>query len=172
MIVSVTGHRPEDLPNVEWVYEALKKVIVDNNVELLVQGMAAGVDLMSADACIELGVPFVSARPWATHTPRKDDREQYQRALDKAVEVVNVDPATEYVGPWLYHNRNEYMVDRAETVIAVWTGKTSGGTYACVRYAKRQKKPIIQINPVTQEIIYPKMKPEEPHQTQETLFDV
>lgn len=172
MIVSVTGHRPEDLPNVEWVYEALKEVITDNNVELLVQGMAAGVDLMSADACIELGVPFIAAKPWATHTPRKDDKDQYQRALENAVEVVNVNSATEYLGPWLYHNRNEYMVDRADTVIAVWTGKTSGGTYACVRYAKRQKKPIIQINPVTQEIIYPLTEPEKQQPSQETLFDM
>ncbi len=170
MIVAITGHRPEDLPNMEWVYETLKKVISDNDVDLLIQGMAAGVDLMSADVCIELGVPFVAARPWATHTPRKEDVAQYGRAVRKAVEVVDVDPAESYVGPWLYHNRNEYMVDRADTVIAVWSGKTSGGTYACVRYAKRQKKPIIQINPLTQEIIYP-AKPEEPS-LQETLFDL
>jgi uncharacterized phage-like protein YoqJ len=152
MIVSITGHRPEDLQNPEWVYNALKQVISENHVELLIQGMAAGVDLMSAAACMEMGVPFVCAKPWAGHTPRNADKDLYTQALNQAQEVVNVSESVEYIGPFLYHNRNEYMVDRADTVIAVWSGKKTGGTAACVRYAKKQGKRIIQINPENQQI--------------------
>jgi LSD1 subclass zinc finger protein len=34
-----------------------------------------------------------------------------------------------------YHQRNAAMVDDAREGIAFWTGRTSGGTYACLRYA-------------------------------------
>jgi hypothetical protein len=34
-------------------------------------------------------------------------------------------------------------------VIAFWDGSTSGGTFNCVEYAKRKKKEIYQINPLT-----------------------
>lgn len=152
MIVSITGHRPEDLPNPQWVKDTLKQFLSDNPVELLVQGMAAGADLMSAEVCIEIGMPYVCAKPWAGHTPRNEDRKLYNDALEHAAEVVNVSESATYAGPWLYHNRNEYMVDRADTVIAIWTGKTTGGTAACVRYAKKQGKPIIQINPETKQV--------------------
>lgn len=40
--------------------------------------------------------------------------------------------------------RNEYMVDLADIVIAVWDGSASG-TGNCVRYAERCGKQIIQI---------------------------
>jgi uncharacterized phage-like protein YoqJ len=162
MIVSITGHRPEDLPNQEWVRENLKRVIAENNVELLIQGMAAGVDLMSAEICMEVGTPFVCAKPWAGHTPRNADAQLYRKAVENAAEVVNVNPATEYIGAYVYHNRNQYMVDRADTVIAVWTGKKTGGTAACVRYAKSKNKRIIQINPLTMEVTVSK---------DDTLFD-
>jgi len=42
--------------------------------------------------------------------------------------------------------RNEYMVDNADIVIAVWDG-TKGGTCNCVRYAKKLGKDIVIINP-------------------------
>lgn len=50
--------------------------------------------------------------------------------------------------PYLMQVRNEYMVDLAEKVIAVWDG-TSGGTANCVEYAKKKTKKIITINPST-----------------------
>lgn len=42
--------------------------------------------------------------------------------------------------------RNEYMVNLADKVIAVWGG-SSGGTANCVRYAKSVGKEIIIIKP-------------------------
>ena len=42
--------------------------------------------------------------------------------------------------------RNEYMVDLADIVIAVWDGSASG-TGNCVRYTERCGKKIIRIMP-------------------------
>ena len=48
--------------------------------------------------------------------------------------------------PWLMQKRNEYMVDLADKVIAVWDG-SKGGTGNCVRYAEKCGKEIIRIVP-------------------------
>ena len=48
--------------------------------------------------------------------------------------------------PYLMQKRNEYMVDHADEVIAVWNGN-SGGTKNCVEYAIKQQKLIHRINP-------------------------
>ena len=43
--------------------------------------------------------------------------------------------------------RNEWMVDRCDTLIAVWDESPTGGTTNCVGYAKQQGKKIITIKP-------------------------
>ena len=48
--------------------------------------------------------------------------------------------------PYLMQKRNEYMVDQAHLVIAVWNGST-GGTKNCIEYAEKQKKQIYKITP-------------------------
>lgn len=154
-IISITGHRPEQITNFAWVQNALAEVFHEIDPELVVQGMAAGVDLLAAKVAYHEGYPFSAARPWVNHTPRNDDAELYEWALDNAERIDIVDPATSYVGPWLYHKRNEFMVNQADVVVAVWNGDSKGGTAACVRYAKKVGKPIVQINPRTETITYP-----------------
>jgi uncharacterized phage-like protein YoqJ len=159
-VIAITGHRPEQINNMVWVQNALASVFNELKPELIIQGMAAGVDLLSAKVAYQEGYPFVAARPWATHTPRIDDTELYEWALDNAERIDIVDDATSYLGPWLYHNRNEYMVNNADIVVAVWNGDSKGGTAACVRYAKKIGKLIVQINPRDETITYPQPEPE------------
>ena len=47
--------------------------------------------------------------------------------------------------------RNEYMVDNSDYVIAVWNGKLSG-TGNTVRYATKNNKVVLLVNPQTLEI--------------------
>lgn len=47
---------------------------------------------------------------------------------------------------WLMQKRNEYMVDLADRVIAVWDG-SKGGTANCIKYAEKVGKEIIKIKP-------------------------
>lgn len=153
-IVAITGHRPEKILNQDWVHKTLAGVLQELEPEKLIQGMAAGVDLLSAVVAHECGIPFLSARPWAGHSPRVQDSNLYAWAIDNSAEVVNVDPAQHYAGPWVYQKRNEYMVDHATIVVAVWDG-SSGGTKNCVMYAKRRKVPLVVINPETMTVTYP-----------------
>jgi len=150
--IAITGHRPEQLVNVGWIEETLENIFQELKSDLLYQGMAAGVDLMSAKIAGKLKIPFIATRPWAGHPPRINDKEISDWALKNAKEIINVSPAQDYQGPFVYHMRNEFMVNHADILVAVWNGNKKGGTAACVRYARKQQKLIIQLNPITMEI--------------------
>jgi uncharacterized phage-like protein YoqJ len=145
--VSITGHRPEAIDDMVWVRTAIKQAYADMEAEKIIQGMAAGVDLWSAAEAWNSKIPFVAARPWATHTARIADRKAYEWVLANAIEVVNVSEADTFPGNFIYHTRNKYMVDNADAVLAVWDGSLKGGTYACFQYAVQQEKPIYRIDP-------------------------
>lgn len=147
--MNITGHRPEALDSSpEWVREELKSALVELGVTRLYQGMAAGVDLWSAGVAWQVGIPYVACRPWEGHQPRKEDFELYNWVLAHADEVVSVSDAQQYPGAWVYHARNEYMVNNApDGVIAVWNGTQKGGTAACVKYAMKQQRPLYRIDP-------------------------
>lgn len=149
--VAVTGHRPEKITNWQFVEHQLAEAYRDFGVTTVIQGMAAGVDLTAAKVAHVLGIPFWSARPWAGHKPRKDDERNYQYATILAERVTDVDSSLHYPGPWVYQKRNEWMVDHAEMLIAVWDG-TSGGTANCVKYARKNGIDIWRINPTTHEV--------------------
>lgn len=146
--IAITGHRPEAITDMLWVRSAMREAYSHMETELVIQGLAAGVDLWSAAEAWNSKIPFVSARPWATHTPRIADRKAYEWVLANSVEVVNVSPATSFPGNFIYHKRNQYMVDNADKVLAVWDGRTKGGTYACFQYALQEGKQIYRIDPV------------------------
>ena len=158
MKVCVTGHRPDKLYGYDLNhknYTKLKKLLKDLLVDLgcteAISGMALGVDTLYALAVLELrdeGYPIKlhCAIPCKNHCSAwsSASRKQYADILAKADKVVLV--SDEEYKPWLMQKRNEYMVDRADKVIAVWNG-TSGGTANCVKYAKAEGKHIIRITP-------------------------
>ncbi|MFR2887969.1 MAG: SLOG family protein [Clostridium butyricum] len=101
---------------------------------------------------IEVAVPFKKqAAKWF-----QTDQLKYNSQLNKADKITYVDTIKEYVKCAVpegeYHitkmqQRNEYMVDNADIVIAVWNGDIKGGTYNCYKYAKKLGKDIVIINP-------------------------
>lgn len=151
MKIAVTGHRPEKINNWQFVEAQLAHAFTDFKADLVIQGMAAGVDLTAARIAYVLKIPFWAARPWAGHKPRRADERDYMYAETFAEAVTDVDPSQEYKGPWVYQKRNEWMVDQADMVVAVWDG-TSGGTANCVKYAQKKGKRIWRINPLTHEV--------------------
>src|SRR5690349_13971609 len=110
-------------------------------IDRLIQGMAAGVDLWSARAAYFAEVPYWCARPWFGHMPRVADRKDYESALKHAEKVIDVNPSSKYPGAWVYQERNKWMVDNADMVLAVWDG-TTGGTFNAVKYARDEGKRI------------------------------
>ena len=55
---------------------------------------------------------------------------------------------SEHYNRGCFFTRNRYMVDKADVVVCAFNGK-SGGTAYTVRYALKQNKIVIQIDPET-----------------------
>lgn len=141
VIVALTGHRSEDCERESTVRRKLRQVFQDfPSITTVISGMANGVDLWGADEARLLGIEVWAARPWAGHEPRVGDEALYQSIVDYASKVVDVSDAERYPGPFVYHKRNEWMVDNADRVLGYWSGKNSGGTYACIQYAEKVGK--------------------------------
>lgn len=142
MIIAITGHRPEDCEAEDVVRRKFRNALDPSRVSVLICGMAAGVDLWAAHEAKLLGIEIWAARPWAGHTPRKGDEQLYAEILEYASKVVNVDASETYAGPWVYHNRNHWMVDHATDVYCYWNGKEKGGTFECRKYAIKKNVPV------------------------------
>lgn len=75
-------------------------------------------------------------------------RERYFTLLEQADDNVLI--SARYT-PDCYHQRNRYMVDHSDVLLAVYNGDGSGGTAYTVKYACHQNKETIVLDPVTLE---------------------
>lgn len=138
--IAWTGHRPEKIggfrtPNAteQKIRQKVCRILVDLAPDVCIVGMALGVDQLVAEECVKAGIPFIAAVP----CPGQDSlwpeqaKKRYRALLDKAVEVVIVSPS---YSPLAMQKRNEWMVDHADALVAIWDG-SSGGTANCVKYA-------------------------------------
>lgn len=166
MKLCFTGHRPQKLKgfqmndNAEMLRE-LKKIIIDyienKNVDTFISGMALGIDMWSAFIILKLKetyphIKLVCAIPCANQYAvwkDEDSIEDWKYIVNRAdiVYYVSDEPFT----PWCLHKRNEWMVDNADYVLAVWDG-TKGGTANCIRYAKKKQSNILRLDPNTLEL--------------------
>lgn len=147
MIVAITGHRPESITDMGFVDIQLRHAFADLGAKRVIQGMAAGVDLRAARAAFLMRLPWTSVRPWAGHKPVDGWENHYRQAWEFADERVTVNESEKYPGPHVYHDRNHYMVDHGDLVVAVWNGSEKGGTYSTVKYAQKVGKKVFVINP-------------------------
>lgn len=164
MVVAITGHRPDKLNNeyinkfdprrmFDW-YGPLSKVIFRELQELyrlhqvtkVIDGMAIGVDQIAAHAAINMDIPVFGAIPcdgqdkmWPLET-----RHWYNYLLSQTYDHKIISPGP--YAAWKMQKRNQWMVDNAATLIAVWDGKKSGGTWNCIEYAQSVNKPIIYLH--------------------------
>lgn len=158
MKICVTGHRPDKLygyklsdPKYVKLKERFKELLIQNNCTEAITGMALGADMVFALAVLELkkqsyDIKLHCAIPCRNHSCKwtKSYQDLYNYILNKA-DIVKLVTDEDYK-PWLMQKRNEYMVDLADKVIAVWDG-SKGGTYNCVKYAEKKGKEIIGILP-------------------------
>jgi uncharacterized phage-like protein YoqJ len=149
MIIALTGHRSEDCRSEEDVRrrlsQTLRSIPDESPVDAIICGMANGFDLWAGTEAIRLGYKVWAAKPWTNHGPRKSDVELYAEVIENASKIAVCTEVDNYPGPWVYHARNEWMVAHADRVLAYWSGKEAGGTYACIQYARKVGKPIRNI---------------------------
>jgi uncharacterized phage-like protein YoqJ len=144
MILAVTGHRPQKLGGFSLALrDALichaRTQLVIMSPDKVITGMALGWDQAVAQACCDLSIPFIAAVPFQGFDRDWPDfcRMRLEKLLRFANEVEVVSP---FPGSVALNRRNEWMVDRAEHILALWDGSW-GGTFNCIRYAEKKKVP-------------------------------
>lgn len=151
MILAGTGHRPDKLGGygaesrdrlVALAHAAIRKY----NPARVITGMALGWDMALAHAAYSLDVPYTAAIPFEGQESRWPplSQQNWRFYVENADSVIHVsDPG---YAAWKMQRRNEWMVDNATHVLALWNG-TPGGTANCVAYAHKVGRPVINIWP-------------------------
>ena len=158
-----TGHRPQKFPwrdgETDERCVRLKKALAEET-EMLVadgytdflSGMAEGVDTWAAEIVLALrknnpALKLHCILPCREQADKWSDsaRERYKDILEQADSIV-------YVNRVHKKNcmlaRNRFLVDHVDLLVAVFNGKQRGGTAATVRYARKQGKGMLTLNPV------------------------
>lgn len=154
-----SGYRPKKLPylaqpegeNYQSLCCCLQSAIDDAvaaGYDTFISGFAEGVDLLAAEIVLkrEGMLTLIAAIPWMgqseSWTPAMKTR--YFDLLDRCDDVVYL--ADSYSAR-CFQQRNEYMVDRSQRLIAVYDGQ-KGGTANTVKYAKKCGREVVLIDPV------------------------
>ena len=139
-----TGHRPEKLKRAETVIkkgleEAILKAIHDGYTTFIT-GMARGVDIWAGQIVLRLrqenpDLKLIAALPYPGCDTRWSAswRKQYAEVLEAADLVKAISPAYSLAS---FQKRDEWMVDHASRVIAVYDG-VQGGTKNTIDYAMK-----------------------------------
>lgn len=157
-----TGHRPQSLPFgfretderclrlKERIKQEVIKLIEEYGVTHFISGMALGVDTYSAEIVLALkkkypNITLECAIPCENQCEKWEerDRDRYYHIAEQSDKETIVQ---RHYSADCMQKRNQYMVDHAEFLIAIWNG-TPSGTGKTVQYAKAQNKTIIQIDP-------------------------
>lgn len=176
MRICITGYRPKKLParygynSHSAAYNELGKAIYDillieqlrhpGEALTCISGMALGVDqlyvrvaehLKDSAYMKETSVKIIAAVPCRGQESKWpiSGREEYHRILARC-DIVHYITNGSFT-PSCMEERNHWMVDNSDAVIAVWNGQP-GGTANCIRYAKQQHKMIYYVDPETLQI--------------------
>lgn len=165
--IAFTGHRPDKLGGYEWdstqnlkIMERLKSIILDYQADTYIFGGAMGIDMMAFHICYknksQLQCALQVAIPFEQQCKYYKNFYQclYRRQCARADQLIYVDELPRYEGVTFkekLQKRNQYMVDHADLIIAVWNGSNSG-TKNCIDYAKKRNKPIVILNPDTLQV--------------------
>ena len=164
MNIAGTGHRHQDLwgyegyPDSIWtlrrpktwgslyheLYVRTHRYIVEHKASAVISGMALGFDTILAAAALAEKIPLWAYIPCPEQDSRWSTgcREIYATLLEKAALIRTCSKSYSAAAMQL---RNERMVDDCDLVLACWNGKTSGGTWNCIRYAKKKEVKIHNI---------------------------
>lgn len=144
MILAATGHRPDKLGGyspgaVNRLRLIAHKYLVKTRPVIVISGMALGWDQSVAQAALLAGVPFVAAIPFVGQERKwpAASQEAYHEVLAQA-EKVHIVCAGGYE-PWKMQQRNEWMVDKCDRLVAMWNGGP-GGTANCLAYNEATKR--------------------------------
>jgi uncharacterized phage-like protein YoqJ len=159
-----TGHRPANYSfkcdENDLRCKELKKIMTDcveslitRGVNRFLSGVALGADIWAAEIINEMkkkhtDISLIAVRPCETQANRwpKDDKIRYFEILQLCDEVKTL--KTNYTRSCMFE-RNRYLVDNAQYLIAIYDGSKKGGTAYTVKYGVKKKIEMTLIHPGT-----------------------
>ena len=148
-----TGHRPQKLRRSETeikadLESAIQQAITDGYTTFIT-GMAYGVDIWAGQIVVRLrksnpALHLIAAVPFRGFEDRwsADWKRAYQELLEQVDLVKYICPG---YNAGAYQRRNEWMVDHASRVIAVFNGEPSG-TKNTIIYAQSISVPVVSLS--------------------------
>ena len=146
-----TGHRHIENEKSDLVKKAAEtevKKLISKNVDTFICGGAVGFDMMCAKIILNVkektgGIKLHMVIPCYGQEKyfSLENKKLYEYILNHADDVLYV---SEKYTPWCMHERNRYMVDNSDYLIA-YCVKESGGSFYTREYAKKKKINIIDI---------------------------
>ena len=130
----VTGHRDVPVGKEQYVEEALRKEVL----AAIAAGYTRSISAIVAaekkqNSCLQLE----AALPYRNRINAKSPLFQELLACCDRVYV-----QSEKSNRQCYHERNRYMVLSSDRVIAVYDGRSTGGTFYTIRFAQANEKEI------------------------------
>lgn len=149
MILAGTGHRPDQLiygyanEGVEYLAFIADIKLKELKPDQVITGLAIGWDLALAVAAIRLKIPLIGAMPFKGQESRWPEASQrlYNRVISRCERVEIICEGG--FENWKFLRRDEWMVDNADKVLALYNGCATGGTKHTVDYACKVGKPVI-----------------------------
>ena len=156
-----TGHRPQGFPfkygvdkqkhnaYLQMLKAKIEFAITEYGITNFISGMALGTDLDFAETVLKLRnyypVTLECAIPCPNQTLKwnSTDKLRYESILKRADEIHLI--SERYTSACMLQ-RNRYIVDKSELVIAVFNGIEKGGTWYTINYAKKENKAIVLID--------------------------
>lgn len=134
----VTGHRHIPANKINYIKHELRREIqaaIEDGYTRFISGFADGADLLFAAIIAEEKQrnPALSLEAAIPYQGRiRTTNKEFQRLLLVCDRVTVIRES--YI-PSCYMERNRYMVDYSQRVIAVYDGRKNGGTFSTMRYA-------------------------------------
>lgn len=142
---------------IKQLLEEQVRQLISDGYDYFITGMALGYDTWLADCVIKLKQEFPHVKLEAAIPCINQekvwvnlyDQIRYHDILACCDEITYVSKNS--YSPYLMIKRNEYMIDHCDIVLACYDG-TDGGTRRAYAYALKNKKPIINIDPITMNV--------------------
>jgi hypothetical protein len=131
VIVAVSGHRFYDAETADYLADRVEALLrrwrSDAEVRV-VTSLAEGADQLVARVAVELGIPVDVVIPSAGYRGSLEPafRVAFDELLARAASVVQLDHAEP--GAQAYLDAGLVLLDRADTLIAIWDGQQARGT--------------------------------------------
>lgn len=153
MIVGVTGHRFFDEPTAAFLTARVRALLAgwaaDGELRV-VSSLAEGADQLVARVAVDMGIPLDVVLPSAGYRASLDPafRDEYDRLLASASSVIRLDHEAPVDRAYL--EAGLLVLDRSDTLIAVWDGgeaRGTGGTAEIVDAARARGMEVVVLWP-------------------------